>query len=210
MCLTLPLIPALNTVSKFAIADSGATSNFFTTDAPVHNIRPACHPIKVKIPNGNQLESTHVFEIAIPGLPPEASIGHIIPGMKGHSLVSLVQLCRAGCIVYMDKNQMSIGHNGKLEMKATKCERTGLWLIPLSSAKERPVQETGEVAANVFQTSTKSEWIQYLHQACFSPVPSTWKKPLTMITSCHGLASHNQGNRQVFAAIHGDNQRPPC
>jgi hypothetical protein len=27
------------------------------------------------------------------------------------------------------------------------------------------------------------------------------KKPLTMITSCHGLASHNQGNRQVFATI---------
>jgi hypothetical protein len=59
--------------------------------------------------------------------------------MKGHSLVSLVQLCRAGCVVYMDKNQMSIGHNGKLVLKATKCAKTGLWLIPLSSASESPV-----------------------------------------------------------------------
>jgi hypothetical protein len=78
----------------------------------------------------------------------------------------------------MDKNQMSIGHNGKLVMKATKCDKTGLWLIPLSKDYASPVQETGEVAANVFQTSTRSEWIQYLHQACFSPVPSTWKKAI--------------------------------
>lgn len=86
-----------------AILDSGATSNFFTTDAPVKNIQLDKQPILVKIPNGKQLQSTHTCNLNIPGLPPQATKGHLIPGMKGHSLVSLVQLCNAGCVTYMDE-----------------------------------------------------------------------------------------------------------
>jgi hypothetical protein len=66
---TLPLIPTPTptTHDSFAIADSGATSNFLnTTDAAVINVKPAEKPLIVRIPNGKQLHSTHVCELTCP------------------------------------------------------------------------------------------------------------------------------------------------
>ena len=168
--------------NSMAILDSGATSNCFTTNAPVRNIRPTCCPLEVKIPDGKLLKSTHTADLEIEGLPPQAKQGHLIPGMKGHSLVSLVQLCRAGCVVYMDNDKLSVGYQGKVVIRGMKCPRTSLWLVPLtktSSQANQTSQQTGEQSAsNVYHTSSRSEWIQYLHQACFSPVSSTWCKAI--------------------------------
>jgi hypothetical protein len=46
-----------NILQHFGIADSGATSIFFTTDAVAvgHNKNPACQPLQVKILDGNYL-----------------------------------------------------------------------------------------------------------------------------------------------------------
>ena len=101
--------------------------------------------------------------------------------MKGHSLISLVQLCNAGCVVYIDGDKLSIGFNGQHVMEAIRCPRTGLWLLPLNNQGPIPpdgTAETAAVAANVYHTSTRAEWIQYLHQACFSPNVETWCKAI--------------------------------
>jgi hypothetical protein len=180
---TLPLIPTPTptTHDSFAIADSGATSNFFTTDAAVINVKPAEKPLIVRIPNGKQLHSTHVCELNMPQLPYDARQGHIIPGMRGHSLVSLVQLCRAGCEVAITNNEMQVKYEGKVVLQGKKCKRTGLWLIPLtatSTGLDGEGQDTEEVAGNVYHTSSRAEWIQYLHQACFSSTIATWCKAI--------------------------------
>jgi hypothetical protein len=85
-------------------------------------------------------------------LPKEARKGHIIPGMKGHLLVSLVQLCQAGC-------QMQI--NDRI-LHGRKCIRTGLWLIPLTKKTvglSAAGQEPQDVAGNVYHSSSRAEWI---------------------------------------------------
>ena len=84
---------------NYGIADSGATSNFCTTYARVTDIQQTSAPLVVRIPDGKQLVSSHTCKLDIAGLPEEARVGHIIPGMKGHSLILLTQLCRAGCQV---------------------------------------------------------------------------------------------------------------
>ena len=134
---SLPLIPTppQSTPSQFAIMDSGATSNFFTTDAAVVNIKTTHEPLHVRIPNGTCLHSSHTCELDIPQLPKEARKGHIIPGMQGHSLVSLVQLCKAGCQVQIDSNGLYIWYRGFVILEGQKCPRTGLWLIPLTKIK---------------------------------------------------------------------------
>jgi hypothetical protein len=161
---SLPLIPTpnINAHAEYAIADSGATSNFFTTDAPVINVAPATNPLQVRIPNGKFLASSHTCELDIPQLPIEARKGHIIPGMKGHSLVSIVQLCQAGCQVTIKRNELSVWHKDKLVLQGQKCNKTGLWLIPLSRKNiglSAEGQESGEVAGNVYHTSSRAEWI---------------------------------------------------
>ena len=162
--------------SFFAIADSGTTRNFFTTDAPTINVQQAKNPITIRIPDGRQLNATHCCELNLPQLPPEARTGHIVPGMKGHSLVSLVQLARAGCSISINNDNMNITNQGQQVMSAIKCPKSGLWLLPLTNTHENNKTKKAheEIAGNVYQTSTQAEWIQYLHQACFSPVKTTW------------------------------------
>ena len=44
---------------KWAISDSGATGHFMVEGAPVINKQPAQHPIKILMPDGSKLCSTH-------------------------------------------------------------------------------------------------------------------------------------------------------
>ena len=50
---------ALEDIKKWAILDSGATSNFLLSDAPMDDERPAQHPITAKLPDGRKVKSTH-------------------------------------------------------------------------------------------------------------------------------------------------------
>ena len=63
------------------IVDSGATSNFLVTEAPVVDIVPALNPLTMTIPNGSRVQSTHDCKLAIPELPEKSQIGHIVPGL---------------------------------------------------------------------------------------------------------------------------------
>jgi hypothetical protein len=127
----LPPIPTQIVAQYFGLADSGATGHFFTTNARVVNKQVAQDPLNVKIPDGNTLQSSHTCELNLPKLPPEARKGHIIPGMKGHSLVSLVQLCLTGCTVTINANEFQVWYKGELVLQGQRCIRTGLWLVYL-------------------------------------------------------------------------------
>eukprot|EP00804_Cyclotella_cryptica_P019007 CCRYP_006480-RA/>CCRYP_006480-RA protein AED:0.25 eAED:0.14 QI:0/0/0/1/1/1/2/0/936 len=173
--------PASDRLQNYGIADTGATSIFFTAEATGKNKKPTSNPLQVRIPDGNYLSSTHTMELDLDNLPPEAKQGHVIPGMKGHTLVSLVQLCNAGCNLCMDKNELVISYNNREVMRGIKCPRTGLWLLPLSNqgqAKATYLHLPAHSMSNVYHTSTRAEWIQYPHQACFSPTLSSWCKAI--------------------------------
>jgi len=45
----------METINKWAILDSGATSNFLTTGAHVTNIQPTQKPIVARLPNGDKV-----------------------------------------------------------------------------------------------------------------------------------------------------------
>ena len=79
--------------------DSGATAHFISIEAEVNNKRPAMNPLTVMIPDGSILQTTHECDINWPCLPQSARIGHILPGLKNKTLLSVVQLCAAGCTV---------------------------------------------------------------------------------------------------------------
>ena len=83
----------IDTINKWAILDSGATSNFLTTGAHVTNIQPTQKPIVARLPNGDQVRSTHTSTLDLPGLPATVRLAHIIPGLASHSLISVVTLC---------------------------------------------------------------------------------------------------------------------
>ena len=76
-------------VSYYSVAaDSAATEHFFTIEAPITNRRETDHPIKIRAANGGILESTHVGEISLPQLPPQARHVHVVPGLASMSATS--------------------------------------------------------------------------------------------------------------------------
>ena len=179
----------MTNIREWAILDSGATSHFLVTAAPTSGIMPATNPLKVTIPDGSQVQSTHTCKLAIPNLPDSARIGHIIPGLASHSLLSVVKLCNAGCEVSFTKIACIVKHNGKIVLQGHKCDKTGLWMVPLDtrdSVGQMQIQPSEEVLehmqfsnfayeylGNIIPTSSKEELAMYYHQCLCSPPKTT-------------------------------------
>ena len=56
----------LSNIHTWAILDSGAPSNFLVTMAPKSSVSPADNPLRVSLPNGDILQSTHTCTLALP------------------------------------------------------------------------------------------------------------------------------------------------
>jgi hypothetical protein len=99
----------------------------------------------------------------------------MFPDLKSASLVSIGQLCDVGCQAHFSKNDLIINNaNQQVVLKGNRNSNNGLWNINLSNQKPQP-------SANAILSldKTKVELAQYLHAACFSPVPSTFVKAIT-------------------------------
>ena len=118
------------------ILDSGATSHLLVIAALTSDHQEAKNPLSVKLPDGARVNSTHTYTLAIPYLHAKARIAHIIPGLASHSLLSIVQLCNAGCEVRIKNISCTVRYRGRLILQGQKCSRTRLWMVPLDT---RPI-----------------------------------------------------------------------
>jgi hypothetical protein len=167
-----------------AIADAGATSHFLVTGAPVINRRTAIAPIKINLPDGAQLKSTHTATLNIPSIPKSARQAHIVPGLTHTSLVSIKSLCDAGCIVTYTKENCDVTYKGTLVWQGIREPCTGLWVLPLRPDPTHPefanlattVPNSTEAAYNVHALTSKAALIKFLHQCLLSPPKTTLLK----------------------------------
>ncbi len=56
----------MDAIRAWAILDSGATSHFLMTAAPMTNMHPASKPIIAQLSNGKRVHSTHTCTLDIP------------------------------------------------------------------------------------------------------------------------------------------------
>jgi len=99
---------AIKVSRQFAISDSGATGHFVMEDAPVTNVRPTRHPVRITCPNGETMSSTHECNLDIPWLPQEMTKAHIVPGLTHSLLISIKKFCDEGCRVIFDKKECRV------------------------------------------------------------------------------------------------------
>jgi hypothetical protein len=138
------------------------------------NIQPTQNPIVARLPNGDQVRSTHTGTLDLPALPSAARLAHIIPGLVSHSLISVVTLCKAGCDVLFTKIGCTITHRGRTIICGNKCTRTGLCMIPLHADSQpattaTPPRSLTAMATNIAATSLAGNHVRYIHQALCSP-----------------------------------------
>jgi hypothetical protein len=79
---------ALTIAANQAIAETGATSIFIMDGAIVDNKRVMVSPLIINLPDGKKIQSTHVCDINIPGLPMILT-GHIVPSLTIASLIGI-------------------------------------------------------------------------------------------------------------------------
>ena len=118
------------------------------TTAPVCNKIKAINPVTVTMPNGTRVASTHECKLDIPLLPQAARFGHILPSLMKYSTILVVKLCNAGCEVQFRNISCVERHCGRIIMAGNKCQRTGLWFVPLTGTEQNDqskVQNTSPV-----------------------------------------------------------------
>jgi hypothetical protein len=96
---------AITIAANQAIADTGATSIFIMKGPDVANKCVATAPLTINLPDGKKIQSTHVCDIHIHGLP-TVLVGHIGPSMSIASLIGIRPLCKAVCTVTFDNESV--------------------------------------------------------------------------------------------------------
>jgi len=189
-----PLEPSLHTsISTLsAIADTGSTAHFCTIDAPVINVRPAQTPITIRNPDGATMISTHIADLDLPHLPDAARHVHIVPALAGASLISIGQLCDAGCAVTLDSSTINIAYDGQVVLLGTRTPTTRLWQLDLTAAP--PASHECHAAVG---SATPAEIVAFMHAALFSPVLSTLDLALSK-----GYVPHLPGLTQKLLRKH--------
>jgi hypothetical protein len=147
--------------------DSGCTGHFLLVTAPCLNKVKSRNPLRVRLPNGATMESSHTADLDIPELNAAASKAHVLPGMAHHYLLSVGQLCDEGYIVTFQKDTVTICNSeiSKL-LSGPRDETTGLWRINL---KQPNKHIPDPIANNVYELLNTGALVQYLHKALFSP-----------------------------------------
>jgi hypothetical protein len=140
------------------------------------------------MPNGTEIQSSHTCNLLLTDLPPQARQAHILPGLVHNSLISVGQLCDNECSVTFTQDQVTVSKNGKHLMYGSRDPKSRLWRVNLKQKVEPEIVQCNHAHGN----NNQKDLINYLHDACFSPVKSTWIKAIKnrFFSSWPGLNEH--------------------
>jgi hypothetical protein len=106
--------------------------NFLLINSPCQNKVESQNHLRVSLPNGDTMDSTHTASLDMPELSQAASIPHVFPGMTHHSLISVGQLCNEGYYVTFRIDAVTMyNFTEKAILKGQQDLNTGLWRINL-------------------------------------------------------------------------------
>jgi hypothetical protein len=145
-------------------------------NAPCKNITKTSRPIPVHLPDKSTMSNTHEGCINVPQLLPEACKAYLFHDMQS-SLVSIGQLCDAGCITTFDKDTVNIRKDGAVILQGTRDPTTGLWTVDLQAQPAQP-HLVQHVAMSVIAAETIGERIAFLHACVGSPAIATFRKAI--------------------------------
>ena len=145
--------------------------------------------------------STHECLLDLPSLPKAARHAYIMPDLQNGTLLSVGQMCDAGCLAYFDKSSAEIWYNQQLVLLGTRSGPNGLWyLVP---PNEQPsLQEANAARPSFLPASTKpADIVAFMHAALGSPVLSTLRKAIDngYIHGFPGLTSRTIRNHPPFS-----------
>jgi len=146
-------------------------AHFFSTTTPVCNKHLTTKPIAIHTPSGVILHSTHEADLDLPSLPAAACHGHVVPQLATQPLLSIGQLCDAGCHVTFTATTVTISHDNAVILQGHHTPASKLWELDICPQ----VQHHANTALG---SATAADLVAFAHAALFSPVLSTLEEAL--------------------------------
>ena len=174
------------------ILDSGATNHFFTvpTSPAPHPVLVDVHPnpngVQVLLPNHSTIKSTHKAKLNLPQLSDQATSTHLFPSLASGNLLSVGQLCDAGCTATFTKSSAVISHRGQPIIQGSRHPTTKLWHMDPLQPQYTPCHQSAQTALGQPIAAAR---MQFYHAALFSPPLSTLHQAVRsgFLTSFPGL-----------------------
>jgi hypothetical protein len=165
--------PTPSTIS--VIADTGSTAHFCTVELPVINKRPTLNPISIRNANGSIMHSTHDAELDMLMLPAAAKQVHIVPELATHTLLSIGQLCDAGCDVAVTAEEVTVKYKGNTVLSGHRTCHTRLWhfSMPSNLPSHKKVSSTEHASMTAIGSATPAQLVAFAYATLFSPALST-------------------------------------
>jgi len=130
-------------------------------------------PISIYTPSSNIPKSTHEVDLNLPGLPPAAHHSHIVPQLATQPLLSIGQLCNAGCDIAFTATSITISHNNAIILQGNCMPSSQLWELDI-----QPTPPTLHTAHTAISSATPADLVAFAHAALFSPALSTMAEAL--------------------------------
>ena len=130
------------------------------------------------------MHSTFEAELNLPLLPLAARTGHIVPALATFPLISMGQLCDAGCTVDFTATDVTVRHNDIIILRGQRNTSTRLWHLALA-----PPTVDDFYASAAIGSATPADLVAFSHAALFSPALSTLDQALqkNYLSSLPGL-----------------------
>jgi len=131
------------------------------------NHRAAGHPHTVR----QHHPPTHEADLNCPTLPPAACHGHVVPQLATQPLLSIGQLCNAGCNVAFTASTVTISHDNNVILTGSHTPKTKLWHVNIQPAHQHATNAATSAAS-------PANLVAFAHVAMFSPAISTLAEAL--------------------------------
>jgi hypothetical protein len=127
-------------LSHTGIADSGASSFYFSSSAPVANLNPEAPTVCVRVAKGllERLVASTTLTL-VPSLPPAAMQGHVMLSFP-HTLIGVGPFADLGyTITFTKTGVLVVDPEGRCVLKGWQAmDSPRLWHFPLTAAKPSP------------------------------------------------------------------------
>lgn len=114
-----------------------------------------------------------------------------MPDLNTHSLISIGQLCDAGCTATVDKDKINISYNEQVVLSGHRSDETTLWHLAYNPGNTDQHSAIPYYANASVGTNTTANIVQFFHAAMFSPTIDTLYKAFTLgyITNVPGVTA---------------------
>ena len=180
-----------------AIIDIGTTTHCLCINSPYKLEIQTRNGLKATHSDGTKIQATAECELDMENIPRTVRKVHKFPRLAGNSLISVAQLCDAGCEVTFYHDKLTVTKDNKDIAEGYRETKTTLWRRPITTPKAKKEHTNKHMHTPTAQINyvmpegNMEEVMTYPHKYLGSPKTSTLLSAVenNNLTTCPALTT---------------------